>query len=172
MVNYRVLRTVTRAYSSLQNIFSREGAKTTHLSDWSNQAPHDAKKHGQPSQKQAQAKMPLHVAKLFNGLASSKRFGIPVVLSPSGHLALLQGEVTKRRALRVGQRVLEWGEQVVEAPGQNHVVVGADEEAHHHRRHAHAPQVGVDGVPDADGALAQTLSQGELQVEQGDSQEE
>ena len=57
---------------------------------------------------------------------------------------------------------LERIEEVVEAPGDDDVVVQSDHERHHGRRNAQTAQPRVDDVPGAQRSLTQLLTQSQF----------
>jgi len=63
-------------------------------------------------------------------------------------------------------------EQVEDAPGDDDVVVEAQQKGDDGAGDAHAAQEGVDFVPDADRARAQLLPDAQLQIEERDAQED
>ena len=66
---------------------------------------------------------------------------------------------------------MEGVEEVEDDPGNDDVVVEADVDYDHHRGYPDSGEVGEEFVPDEDGALPETLTQEQLQVEERDAQE-
>ena len=71
-----------------------------------------------------------------------------------------------------GQRILERVDKVEYDPRYDDVVVEADVDNHKHGCDADSREVGQEPVPDEHGAFPDTLAQQQLQVEEGNTQEE
>lgn len=141
-----------------------------YLSSWLNSS-HHAQEHDNPSNKQYKDKMPDKPATLINGWSRIKSFPVPVILCPTSLLTLLKkGTVIQSGATGIGQRVLEWGKQVVKAPSNDHVVVHPHKQTHNNAGIADTSKVGVNGIPYSHRSLSQTLANCELKEKQRDAQ--
>ena len=88
---------------------------------------------------------------------------IPVVLGATSQPTFLHNRVIfYLRAHGIRQWILERHEQVVETPGDDHVVINAHQQGYHDGAVPHPTQVRVNNVPHTHRSLAQTLTNGEL----------
>ena len=116
--------------------------------------------------------MPLEITHFLDRTCRTESFSVPEILCTTCQFAFLVNcAVYSTRTRGIGQRVLKRHKQVVKTPANDHVVVHGNKNAHHHRSKPDPTQVGMNGLPYADGTLADALANGEFQEEQRNSEQ-
>lgn len=136
----------------------------------------DANVRQQPGNHQSHSQLPVNLSALLYPVSVHQRLAMIKVGSgatPGAFFWHCQlGAVQPTRHLWTlcpGKRRLEGVDEVKQHPGNDHVVVTANQNANHCRRDPYPSQVGTYCTPDVNGSLAKSLANAEFQVEDWDS---
>lgn len=138
----------------------------------------DAKVGQQPRNRQGHSQLPVDLSALLYSAGVHQRLAMVVVGSwtaPGAFVGYGQlGAVVTLHlwTLCPGKRRLEWVEEVQQHPGNDHVVVTANQNANHCRCNPYPSQVGAYCAPDVNRSLTKSLANAEFQVEDWDSFED